>query len=376
MSGYDDSEKARRSYKPPHSARNPIPTIQQYRDRKEQERAELQGGQGGYEGNDIQPGRWEHAKQYWYGTGDQGQDAQGESQQPPAAGQHQNGHAGEVSAEKDTDRGQDVPPQTQSADENHGQPETIQDTSQSVPSDPKAKRKQMKNRKANTIEREVTDPVTHLPVKVHDFTEKDMKERLPEDEGDDSNSRKPSIPGLQEHGRTQSGLDKAMRTQQREHKSMELKFPPPEYDLARSDLASIQQRGALYSLVPLVAGAISLGLAGLVVPETLSIGRAAIRSSTILGIFGMFSALATGLLVWLVQEWSQKQMKDVWDDAVWQARHDETKREMSGGTQETALWLSKVIGSIWPLINPDLFTSIADTLEVNCPAPLRAWTRD
>ena len=30
---------------------------------------------------------------------------------------------------------------------------------------------------------------------------------------------------------------------------------------------------------------------------------------------------------------------------------------------ETVAWLNALLGSVWPLINPDLFISLADTLE-------------
>jgi Ca2+-dependent lipid-binding protein len=36
-------------------------------------------------------------------------------------------------------------------------------------------------------------------------------------------------------------------------------------------------------------------------------------------------------------------------------------------TAESTQWLNSIMSSIWPLVNPDLFNSITDTLEVFYP---------
>lgn len=54
--------------------------------------------------------------------------------------------------------------------------EGIEDTSElNTASNTKDKRKTLKKRKDEGNERVVTDPVTHLPVKIHDFTSKALE---------------------------------------------------------------------------------------------------------------------------------------------------------------------------------------------------------
>jgi Ca2+-dependent lipid-binding protein len=49
---------------------------------------------------------------------------------------------------------------------------------------------------------------------------------------------------------------------------------------------------------------------------------------------------------------------------VWQAERKRGQKLAKSQTAESTQWLNSLFASVWPLINPDLFMSISDTLEV------------
>ena len=48
---------------------------------------------------------------------------------------------------------------------------------------------------------------------------------------------------------------------------------------------------------------------------------------------------------------------------IWNAAQTREERASESSLPESVQWLNSLLASVWPLINPDLFTSLADTVE-------------
>ena len=347
MSGLEDSEAAKRNYKQPHSARNPIPTVQQYKDYKQKQRQELDQDDVGA--------------------------SQSDSQQQTSLPNQQ------AQADKHEEHG--TKPNKDPNTEHETAEETSQTTAVQGVSDPKQKRKQLKHADTGRAERQVTDPVTHLPVTIHDFTGNDLKHaadqgRDDDDDGiDDGVDPKVDSKADQEQDQTNAQLQKADTAQRREHEVLYNRFPPPQYDEARNELARVQKRAALFVLVSTTAFVLLMIIVEVIVPDRILTLDHRISAKYVLAGETLLTVGFISLGIGGVQSWAQKQARTIWDDAVWHAEKVQARNTLKSGPQETTLWLSKLIGSIWPLVNPDLFNSVADTLEDVMQASLPRMVR-
>lgn len=199
MSGRDDAEEHRR-YTAPYSARHPIPTISKYRE----ERAARQDAAVG------KPDPSEAAGSNDY----QFQQKSREDDGP---------HLESVEDEKNDDSRKDENEET-------GNGEEMTDTSQVGPqsSDPKQRRKEIKKSKRERAEREVTDPVTHLPVTIHDFTDEALKEIDTNEPPFGTTQR--TATGSENKNKTDEQLRDEHRDIQQSHDAMGDLFPPPDFD--------------------------------------------------------------------------------------------------------------------------------------------------
>ncbi|TKA60971.1 hypothetical protein B0A49_12067 [Cryomyces minteri] len=85
---------------------------------------------------------------------------------------------------------------------------------------------------------------------------------------------------------------------------------------------------------------------------------------TLSAIVVLVVGLGLGLVVIRgLQGWVANKVKEVWEDEVWDAERQKGDETANSPTPESTQWLNSVLASIWPLVNPDLFTSLADTLE-------------
>lgn len=247
--------------------------------------------------------------------------------------------------------------------------EHLQDTSQSMANeiDPRQKRKNMKHMKRDTAGREVTDPVTHLPITIHDSTNKDLK-KVPENNPPvGSNPR--SATGFSAASKSETQLGKETEESQAEHRGMEKLFPPPEFHAIQEELAKVYNTALTFGLGFLAATtSLMLGVSHLFSVSTTSKRsnepsaswlRISMSSATIL-IIGI--AIGTGLVLG-VRGWLRKRIGDVWDDQVWDAARKEEQENADSPTPESTQWLNSLLSSVWSLINPDLFTSLVDKLE-------------
>jgi hypothetical protein len=65
-----------------------------------------------------------------------------------------------------------------------------------------------------------------------------------------------------------------------------------------------------------------------------------------------------------IRGWLGKKVEEIWQDEIWDAARSQEAEEIeSRSLPESTQWLNSLLASIWPLINPDLFTSLADMLE-------------
>lgn len=221
--------------------------------------------------------------------------------------------------------------------------------------DPKEKRKAMKKNKRQTGGREVTDPVTHLPIIIHDQTDKDLKS-APENEPEPGEHHTTAT-GPQGASKTDEELQKEWEMSQIGLNGMQKLFPPPKFADLKDELASAYQstvRAGL-SVIGVVAAAPFLvaSLQGRLIPHW----------STLLTVLGFLSVtLGTA---WGMSRWISKKVEEIVEDETWDAsrREEEAMVDADSELPESVQWLNSFVASIWPLVNPDLFSSLIDQVE-------------
>ncbi|KAI5462136.1 hypothetical protein BGZ63DRAFT_354616 [Mariannaea sp. PMI_226] len=254
--------------------------------------------------------------------------------------------------------------------------DTPTDTSQVGPvsAGPKQNRKQAKKHGKERAEREVTDPVTHLPVIIQDFTDKQLKEI--DLDGLAFGNKNRTSSGLGSAGKSHEQLTEEKHSLQQGHDAMVSLFPPPSFDALRLELAIISKRGITFGLT---------GIA-LILALTFSIqlllsrrGQPEEHSASLHAVGLLLLVTASGGAIWLfitfIQEWTAKKIHNVFQDGVWDAHKQQTIKASKDHNTETTVWLNSLLQSVWPLINPDLFTSLSDTLEDIMQASLPRFVR-
>ena len=76
-----------------------------------------------------------------------------------------------------------------------------------------------------------------------------------------------------------------------------------------------------------------------------------------------------------VRDYISRKINNIFQDEVWDAQRRQIQTEAKKNEAETTVWLNSLLGSVWPLINPDLFASLADTLEDVMQASLPKFIR-
>ena len=251
--------------------------------------------------------------------------------------------------------------ESQSNGQGHGS--LLEDTSQAIDNtlDPRQKRKNMKHMSRDSTEREVTDPVTHMPVTVHDSTDQEL-EAVPENEPP-AGTEPRSATGLSGKTKSASEIEREINEEQAEHRGMEKLFPPPPFGAARDEIASV------YGL------ALTVGLSSvLLVPLLLLVGaQVFVRSQDddrswlgillVCSILLVLGLLSGGAIIYALRGWLKNRIRSVWDDHLWELARKQESDTSDSPTPESVQWLNSLLGSVWGLINPDLFASLVDTLE-------------
>lgn len=363
MSGQDDAEDFQRQYNAPYTPRHQIPTIQKYREEKEARQVDAANeGTAGDDDTDLSKTKTQRAKDAWaaYKRGDVGEDGKDE-----AAGKQRQDAGDQEGEEQDSEDDDD---DDDGNDEEEDEAAVAVDTSEANPvaHNPKKRRKGLKG-KDERAERQVTDPVTHLPVTIQDFTADAVKSV---DENEPSYGKTPrTATGLSNKNKSSKELHEEIRDLERSRESMEALFPPPSFDVLRQDLIEINRFGITIGLVGLVAifvitfGAervLRLGFSSLHLGQ----GKAVwLVEPGLWSLLGMLGAGAVWALIVGLRDWMANRIDDVWSEQVWEANRKSSVRDAKAHETESVLWLNSLMASVWPLINPDLFTSLADTLE-------------
>ncbi|KAJ4370688.1 hypothetical protein N0V83_005209 [Neocucurbitaria cava] len=365
MSGVEDVENQRTSHKKPHNARNPIPTIKGYREEKERRQ-----DQYGQSNQSVGDGSGEPSKRNRIGEAydvfKHGRDA-GDGGDGPYMAMNKNLVQDDEEADDHAGRTQPTKDKKQDQGSQDGMEDTTEGNLQSA-LDPKKARKQMKKFTADGTERQVTDPITHLPVTIHDFTNNDMKStpKNPPPVG----SEPETMTGMDGIDKSDEHLGEEEEESKDSHKAMEVLFPPPDFDATRSEITAVYMQAVTVGL-----GVVAVSL---MVVSTLfwstrhSTGWTrqlfkVAELSTMLGV--------SGAIILFMRKWSENRIKNVWDVEVWQAERQRGQKLAKSQTAESAQWLNSLVASVWPLINPDLFTSVADTLEDVMQASLPSMVR-
>jgi hypothetical protein len=336
MSGRDDVEDRRR-FNQPYTPKNTIPTIQKYREEKDKRREQAGTIDENRGEDDELMSRKETARQYW--------------------------HRGDNDSENATQQEDDGEKSTNGADEKDANAgtETPQDTSQVDPDaiDPKARRKSKKKKhKSERMEREVTDPVTHLPVRIFDFTDEALEE-VKENEPP-SGSTPETYTGWRAKAKSDEQLQKEMDSMRQGQKAMNQQFPPPEFTEVRRGLEELEKKAFTAGLVGIGVVVFSV----LILERMLDgQGHSLLRRSITWTILGLAASAGVWAVAAGVRDWLSKRVDSVWEDEIWDADRNKLEADSSHHDAESVRWLNSLLASVWPLINPDLFVSLADTLE-------------
>ena len=358
MSGVEDADADRRKVKTPYAAKNPIPTIQHYRKERKQ-RLEDAGDL------DDEPGKrqraveryeeWKHGNDgTTNGDGDQHGSQNTNASHPPKAkleGENESDDTGSTDSDSD------------SSHSPRREDDGLEDTSEVTAAhhSRKARSKEQKKRGGHRAEREVTDPVTHLPITIRDFNKNDLKNIATEE---DTNKAERQLKG----GLVDKKMQEQAEEMEKQHEGLEALFPPPNFEAVRQEMARIHTSAVTAGL-----GVLVLVLVSLLVLEKLTafgerLERFLIREESqgklISSIVLITLGLGIGSLVmWGVRDWADNKMKDAFENEVWEAERQAGKKRAHMQVPESAQWLNTLFASIYPLINSDLWTPICDTLE-------------
>ena len=355
-----EEDETRSRYGGPYTGRHPIPTVQQYREDRheiEQRQQETQDAQEGEEDESKAKRAFHSAKGILKGE----QQPKSTHEPYPSANRNVEGAKEQETTSKEEQANAD----DQSKDgqsKQDGPTEKSATETVAGESDPRQKRKAMKNMKRNDGGREVTDPVTHLPVTIYDATPKDLQ-GAPENELATGEHPR-TMTGMSGASKEQTQLDSEQDELQRGHDGMQNLFPPPSFDDTKAEMMKTFKL-ALTAGVGAVIGLALLTILGI------QTGNRFIQQKNSWWSLGtntfatlLFLACSVGVAV-LVRGWLGKKVEETWEDEVWDAaRNEETKSQNSDAIPpESVAWLNSLFASIWPLINPDLFASVADMLE-------------
>lgn len=203
----------------------------------------------------------------------------------------------------------------------------------------------------------MTDPVTHLPIRIHDFTGKDIKS-APENEPP-TGSQSKSATGFLGQIKDDEQLKSELKELQAAHLSLQAQFPPPNFDAVRKEVTNVVQQSTAIGLAALTVFAV-LAVAAFAFAQKKNTGTYTLLSYSVIAVcIGGAVGITIGM-----QSFAANKVQKAWENEVWEAEREEGKRQAKQHRSETTQWLNSLLASVWPLVNPDLFTSVADTLEV------------
>lgn len=343
-------DAARKSYTAPYTPKHPVPTVKAFRAREEEGLATSTE-----DGSSNETSKDEEAEKDNNNSSTNDSLYKSENRNlSSSSGQMVNGN----------NQGNENRPESESrASQNDAHQASMEDTSQATDGtlDARQKRKNMKHTKQDHRDREVTDPVTHLPVTVHDSSSRDLK-NAPDNEPP-SGSHPRTATGFSAKSKSSSQLKDESEEGQAEHAGMRNLFPPPEFDKVRDEMAKSYLLALNYGIGALFFVSVSL-LFGFQLwnkyhqDGEVSTGFLAIAAGLI-----AICLLLERLTVMALQGWLASRINSIWDDRVWESSRTQEIKLVDSPVPESTQWLNSLLSSVWALINPELFTSLVDTLE-------------
>ncbi|KAI1746066.1 hypothetical protein F4680DRAFT_442337 [Xylaria scruposa] len=380
----DDSERQgdaapNRVYGGPHSGRHPIPTVQGYKQHRKELDGQVQDEEQAQRGpeDESKPRRAFNSAKAIFKDEDAGPENRHDPY--PSANLNDSKYARQSASEEDTaqrketkstseqDPSATTDRQGSKDGRRKGEGEKSATEAAAGAIDPREKRKAMKKKKRHGEGREVTDPVTHLPITIHDQTVKDL-ESVPENEPEPG-THHTSATGPAGASKSEEALRAERETAQRAHNGMRRVFPPPDFESTRRELATVYQQ-AIYtglSIVSLLA--VFFFVSSVYLSHYRGLRPSNNESSWLPHWSGLLSlALFIGLAATTVlgmSKWVNTKTNEIFDDETWDAARREEKAIINSEEElpESVHWLNSLVASIWPLVNPDLFASLVDQIE-------------
>lgn len=232
-----------------------------------------------------------------------------------------------------------------------------------------SREKDSKHGEKDDGEREVTDPITHLPVTIHDFTSQELNHALENIPLTGSQQLPVSDAGETPKSNIQDNV-----TASKELKTGTEKLFTPAHAHAKLQLVKIFRfalnvgMGVILSVMALILRFVQLSDAS----KKLSTSDKASQTpwaGSVLAIFTL-EAVVLGCGLWAIRIWVENKVDDFWED---QTQGDERQSEIENAEApppESTQWLNSILAAVWPLVNPGLFASLADTLEDSMQASL------
>lgn len=363
-----DEDASHRTYTAPYTSRHPVPNIRAYEENQGKQQAE-ENAHMTSEGDNQEETRL----QALIGAAKAHLHIQ-DSSKADGFDQEEFYHSENRNAQKPLSQKGSINETSQESLETKGQQDPLgadkiknaKNTSESVANelDPRQKRKNMKHMQRDAASREVTDPITHLPILIHDSTSNELtkvpENLLPDGSGHQSSTQFDTESNHLEHERKEL---------QQEHSSLEKLFPPPDFEVLREEFANVYKLAFTFGLGSILIISIVLLIGSQLVSLYLanrkkdSLSMSSVRliaSQMILLVFGL--VMGSGL-IWFIRGWISKKIDDVWENQVWETARKQEQKDADTSAPESTQWLNSLLASIWALINPDLFTSLADKLE-------------
>lgn len=368
MSNHDDFDEnaSSRTNQAPYTERHPIPTISRYQDRKQerQEDSEATVPQSNIEHEapkkEEHYGLFDSTKRFLHLDGHINDETINE--QYPYSSYNRNVDGNPPDSEGKNDHRDSLPSEGGDQDGSE-KSSTLKDTSEATDStlDPRQKRKNMKHMKRDHAPREVTDPVTHLKVMVHDTTNKELQ-TVPANEPPPGSSHR-SATGASAGSKTKSELEQETQEQQAVHQRMEKLFPPPSFAATKTEISSVYSLAFTVGTSSLLLTALSLLVGSHFISGRTDMQRSWPHTLLLSSLLLVFGVVVGGGIIWGIRGWLIHRINDIWDEEVWDSARKQEQETISSPMPESTQWLNSLLSSVWPLINPELFTSLADTLE-------------
>ncbi|EEB90319.1 hypothetical protein MPER_11488, partial [Moniliophthora perniciosa FA553] len=192
-------------------------------------------------------------------------------------------------------------------------------------------------------EREVTDPVTHLPIKIHDATSVEL-EQIPPPSSSEAKAAEDKQEDTQQH---HDGMEDVVK----EEMSKGWWEDVITERRKRTQVAVVAAAGAA------VGGILSLLLSRLL-GSLFGVTGGFIWTDLLIGSVGSL-ALALGI-GGTVFYWGQYEKPK---DKLTPRKKEQSIEESSAEAPRDASWLNSLLDALWPIVNPSLFTALADMLE-------------